>query len=86
MNVLPPLTMISSPSGVNRVVMPVASEPAFGSVMHSEASAPSASFGRIRFFCSSVAKSMTGFMAWKFVAQMMPVAAQALLISRTQAR
>ena len=86
MKVLPPLTMMSSPSGVNFVAMPVASDPAFGSVMHSDASAPSASFGRNRFFWSSVPKSMTGFMAWKLVAQMIPVAAQALLISRTQTR
>jgi hypothetical protein len=29
---------------------------------------------------------MSGFIAWKFVAQMMPVEPQVLLISRTQAR
>ena len=77
---------ISSPSGVNLVTMPVASDPAFGSVMQSEAIAPSATFGKKRFFCSSVPKSLTGFIAWKLVAQMIPVEAQALEISRTQAR
>ena len=47
---------------------------------------PSATRGRRRRFCSSLPKSISGFIAWKFVAQMMPVEAQARLISRTQAR
>ena len=66
--------------------MPVASDPADGSVMHSAASPPRAIRGSKRCFCSSVPKSMRGFIAWKVVAQMMPVEAQALLISRTHAR
>jgi len=86
MNVLPPDTTILSPSGVKRVVMWVASEPALGSVIASAASAPAATRGNRRRFCSSLPKSTSGFMAWKFVAQMMPVDAQALEISRTQAR
>jgi hypothetical protein len=40
MNVLPPSTITASPSGVKRVVMPVASEPAEGSVMASATRAP----------------------------------------------
>jgi len=72
MNVLPPDTTILSPSGVKRVA--------------SAASAPAATRGNRRRFCSSLPKSTSGFMAWKFVAQMMPVDAQALEISRTQAR
>ena len=47
---------------------------------------PAAMVGRMRCFCASVPKSITGFMPWKLVAQMMPVEAQALEISRTQAR
>ena len=86
MKVLPPETIISSPSGVKRVAMWVASEPAAGSVIASAASAPSATRGNSRFFCSSAPKSISGFIAWKLVAQMIPVAAQAIEISRTQAR
>ena len=87
MKVLPPdTTIVSLPSGVKRVVMPVASEPALGSVMHSAPIAPAATRGSSRFFCSSLPKSISGFIAWKLVAQMLPVAAQAALISRTQAR
>ena len=77
---------MSSPLGVKRVVIWVASEPASGSVIASAASAPSATRGKSRSFCSSVPKSISGFVAWKFVAQMMPVEAQARLNSRTQAR
>ena len=77
---------MSSPSGVNRVVMWVASEPASGSVIANAASAPSATRGSSRCFCSSPPKSISGFIAWKLVAQMIPVEAQALLNSRTQAR
>ena len=61
-NSLPPSTMISSPSGVNRIFMAVASEPATASVMASDASAPSATRGNNRFFCCSVPKSISGFM------------------------
>ena len=66
--------------------MPVASEPASGSVMQRHPSPPAAIFGSRRRFCSSVPKSIRGFMAWKVVDQTLPVAAQALLSSRTQAR
>ena len=86
MKVLVPVTAISSPRGSKRVVMPVASDPAVGSVITSDASAPAATLGRRRCFCSSVPKSTSGFIAWKFVAQTTPVDAHALLISRTQAR
>ena len=68
MNVLPPSTTMSSPSGVKRVLMPVASEPASGSVMASDARPPSAMRGSSRCFCSSLPKSISGFMAWKLVA------------------
>ena len=77
---------MSLPSGVKRVVMPVASEPASGSVIASAPIAPWATRGSRRRFWSSVPKSISGFIAWKLVAQMMPVEAQAALISRTQAR
>jgi len=86
MKVLPPDTTTALPSGVNRVVMCVASEPASGSVIASAPIAPSATRGRSLRFCSSVPKSISGFVAWKLVAQMIPVEAQALEISRTQAR
>ena len=86
MKVLPPLMTMSSPSGVKLVRMPVASEPAEGSVIASAASPPSAMRGSRRAFCSSLPYSISGLMAWKFVAQTMPVAAQALETSRTQAR
>ena len=66
--------------------MPVASEPASGSVMQKAPSPPSAIFGSRRRFCSSLPKSIKGLMAWKLVDQTLPVAAQALLSSRTQAR
>ena len=56
------------------------------SVIASEAIAPSVTRGRKRRFCSSVPKSITGFVAWKFVAHIMPVEAHAFDISRTQAR
>ena len=45
------------------VVMPVASEPALGSVMASAPRPPSAMRGSSRCFCSSVPKSISGFMA-----------------------
>ncbi len=86
MKVLPPDTTTVSPSGVKRVVICVASDPASGSVIASAPIAPSATRGKNLCFCSSVPKSMSGFVAWKLVAQMMPVEAQALEISRTQAR
>ena len=82
----PDTTTVSLPSGVNLVVMPVASEPASGSVIASAPIAPSATRGSNRCFCSSLPKSITGFIAWKLVAQMMPVEAHAALISRTHAR
>ena len=66
--------------------MPVASEPAAGSVMVSDAIPPSSITGSRRFFCSSVPKSINGLIAWKFVAQMMPVDAHAFEISRTHSR
>ncbi len=66
--------------------MPAASEPAWGSVMHRLASPPAAIFGSRRRFWSSLPKSIKGFIAWNVVDQMLPVAAQALLSSRTQAR
>ena len=84
--VLPPDTTTLSPAGTNRVVIRVVSEPASGSVIASAARAPSTTRGSSRRFCSSVPKSTSGFVAWKLVAQMMPVEAQARLISRTQAR
>ena len=62
-NVFEPLTMMLSPSGLNDVFIPVASEPAVGSVITSEASAPSATFGSKRFFCSSLPQSTSGFIA-----------------------
>src|ERR1019366_1149805 len=68
MNSLFPSTTMSSPSGVKRIVMAVASEPPAASVMASEASAPAATRGSKRFFCSSVPKSISGFMPWKLVA------------------
>ncbi len=86
MKLLPPVTTMASPSSVKRVRMPVASEPASGSVMASAPSPPAAMRGKSRRFCSSAPKSMSGFIAWKVVAQMMPVAAHAMLISRTAAR
>src|SRR6218665_2831865 len=86
MKLLPPLTRTSSPTGRNEVRMPVASEPASGSVMASAPRAPSAMRGSRRVFCSSLPQSIKGLMAWEFVAQMMPVAAPARLISRAQAR
>ncbi len=52
-----------SPSGVKRVVIRVASEPAPDSVIASAASAPSATRGKKRRFCSSVPKSISGFIA-----------------------
>ncbi|KAG1432976.1 hypothetical protein G6F57_022528 [Rhizopus arrhizus] len=86
MKVFWPLMTMSSPRGSKRVRMPVASEPAEGSVMTSEARPPSAMRGRRRCFCSSLPNSIKGLMAWKLVAQTMPVEAQAAEISRTQAR
>ena len=67
----PPLVMksfepsitTSSPSGVNFVCMPVASEPAIASVMTSEPRPPARILGKSRCFCSSVPKSINGFMA-----------------------
>jgi hypothetical protein len=63
MNVLVPVTTMWSPSGLNSVFIPVASEPAVGSVIVSDAIAPSATRGNSRFFCSSVPKSISGFIA-----------------------
>ena len=60
MKVLPPSTMISSPAGVNLVVMPVASEPALGSVMAMEPMPPAAMRGNSRFFCSSLPNKISG--------------------------
>ena len=42
--------------------------------------------GSSRRFCSSLPKSISGFMAWKLVAQMMPVEAQASEMIFTTAR
>jgi hypothetical protein len=86
MKVLPPSTTTCSPSGVKRVFIPVASDPAEGSVMASAPSPPWAMRGKSRCFCASLPASMSGFMAWKVVAQMIPVEAQAAAISRTQPR
>ena len=86
MKVLLPSIRISSPSGVKRVRMPVASDPACASVMHKAPSPPSAILGNSRARCSSVPKSIRGFMAWKLVDHTLPVAAHALVSSRTQAR
>ncbi len=86
MKVLPPSIRIWSPSGVRRVRMPVASEPASGSVMQRQPRPPSAILGSRRRFCSSLPKSIKGFIEWKLVDQTLPVAAQALASSRAQAR
>ena len=67
MKILPPSMTTSSPSGENRVVIPVASDPALGSVIASEQIAPSATRGMIRALSSSDPKSSTGPMAWKLV-------------------
>ena len=72
---------MSPPSGRKRVRMPVASEPAFSSVMQSAARPPSAMRGRMRRLRSSLPKSITGLTAWKVVDHTMPVAAQARAIS-----
>ena len=45
--------------------------------MHNAPIAPSATRGNSRRFCSSLPKSISGLVAWKLVAQMMPVEAQA---------
>ena len=50
MNSFEPSITMSSPSGVNRVFMPVASEPADSSVMAKDASPPSAIHGSRRAF------------------------------------
>ncbi len=63
MKILFPSTTISSPSGMKRVVMPVASDPALGSVITRAASPPPAITGRRRRFISSGPKSMRGLMA-----------------------
>ena len=68
MNVLPPSMTTSSPSGVRRVRMPVASEPAPGSVITSDPSPPFAMTGSRRAFCSWVPTSISGFIPWKLVA------------------
>ena len=52
---------MSSPSGVNRVFMPVASEPAESSVIASAPSPPSAILGSSRAFCSSLPASISDF-------------------------
>ncbi len=77
----PPSTTMWSPSGRNDVFMPVRRSPQPGSVMASEANPPEAMRGRSRAFCSSLPYVINGFIAWKLVAQMIPVDAQALLIS-----
>src|SRR5258706_547253 len=64
MKVLLPLTTISPPSSRNEVRMPVASEPAPGSVMASAPKPPCAMRGSNRCFWPSVPQSMRGFMAW----------------------
>ncbi|GGF58004.1 hypothetical protein GCM10011319_19110 [Mameliella alba] len=66
--------------------MPVASDPALGSVSASAASPPLTITGSQRFFWSWLAKSTNGLMAWKFVAQTIPVEAQAFGTSRQMAR
>ena len=63
MKVLVPSTTMCPPSAVKRVFIPVASEPAVGSVMTSEASPPVAITGSSRFFCSSLPKSINGLVA-----------------------
>ena len=67
MKILPPSTMIASPSGVKRVFMPVASDPAAGSVMASAPSAPAAMRGSHFCFCSGLPISMRDFSPLKVV-------------------
>src|SRR5678815_3677497 len=86
MKVLVPLTTMESPSGRNSVFMPVASDPAVGSVIVNDAMPPFAITGSSRFFCASVPKSISGLIAWKLVAQTMPVDAHAFDSSRTHSR
>ena len=66
--------------------MAVASDPAPGSVIDKEPSPPFTITGSSRRFCSSVPNSISGLLKWKLVAQMPPVEAHALLISRKHAR
>ena len=67
--------------------MPVASEPGLGL---GDGERAEAARGDARqqaaLLLARSRKSMSGFIAWKVVAQMMPVEAQAMLISRTAAR
>src|SRR5690242_14349614 len=86
MKVLVPVTTSSSPSCRNSVVMPVASDPAVGSVIVSDASPPSTMTGSSLRICSAVPKSLSGFITLKVRAQMTPVDAHALDSSRTHAR
>ena len=67
MKILPPSMTTSSPSGAKRVFIPVASDPAPGSVIARDAMAPSATRGMMRDLSSSEPKSSTGPMAWKLV-------------------
>jgi hypothetical protein len=64
MKVFEPFTMMSSLSGMNEVFIPVASDPAVGSVMASAPRPPSAMRGRRRVRCSSLPYSIRGFMPW----------------------
>ena len=86
MKIFSPSTTMSSPSGVNRVFMPVASEPAEVSVIASAPSPPSAILGSSRAFCSSLPASISDFNPLKVVDQTMPVEAQASVISLTTSR
>jgi hypothetical protein len=63
MKVFDPFTTIASPSARNRVFIPVASDPAVGSVIVSDASPPRAITGSRRSLCASLPKSMSGFIA-----------------------
>jgi hypothetical protein len=67
MKILPPSTRIASPSGTKRVFMPVASDPAVGSVMASAPSPPAAMRGRNRCFCSGLPMSIRDFSPLKVV-------------------
>src|SRR5204862_847150 len=79
-----PISM-RSPSGVKRVVICVASEPASGSVMHSAPIAPSATRGSKRFFCSSVPRSEERRVGQESGCRFMPEYAENVAIGRTDA-
>ena len=82
--VLVPLTAISSPAGRNCVLIPVASEPAVGSVMVSVAILPLRD--RAAAFASDPPFQVDqGFIAWNWSPRS-PVEAHAFAISRTHAR